>query len=111
MNKMNPQTPKENLTQIERRKALAIAYEKVWSILANRNRIEILFKLCEGEQNWSDLMFSLQINPRSLSSHLKFLQDYEIVNKNDKKYHLTELGKEICELNFFKPEYLSFDLS
>ena len=102
---------KKNLEQIQKSKTLAIAYETVWKILANRNRIEILFKLCESEQNWSDLMFSLQINPRSLSAHLKFLQEYEIIKKNGKKYYLTEIGEQICELNFFKPEYLSLTTS
>lgn len=88
------------MKQIQRRKALAIAYETVWKILANRNRLEILFKLCESEQHFSDLMYSLQINPRSLSAHLKFLQEYEIVEKDGRIYSLTELGMKICELDF-----------
>ena len=103
---MITETKKESLDGIQKRKALAIAYETVWSVLGNRNRIEILFKLCESEQSWSDLMFSLQINPRSLSAHLKYLQEYKIVMKQDKDYMLTDLGEKICEMNFFNPKKL-----
>lgn len=103
---MIAETKKETLEEIKKRKALAIAYETVWNILGNRNRIEILFKLCESEQSWSDLMFSLQINPRSLSAHLKYLQENEVVIKKDKAYLLTDLGKKICKMNFFKPSNL-----
>ena len=90
----------ENIDEIQTKKALTIAHKTVWSVLANKNRVEILFKLCESELSWSDLMFSLKINPRSLSSHLKYLQEYEIVRKNDKNYSLTDIGEKLCELNF-----------
>jgi predicted transcriptional regulator len=43
----------------------------------------------------------LTLNPKLLRDHLNYLIRYEIVNKEDKIYQLTKLGKELCELNFF----------
>lgn len=103
---MNPQQNQIISEKVKNRKALAIALENVWQVLGNRNRIEILFNLCDSEQTWSELMFSLQMNPRTLSLHLKYLQEYDIVSKHDDKYKLTSMGEKICELNFIKPEVL-----
>ena len=109
--KMSLKTPKRitkkkklNNEDIANRKALALSYETVWKVLANRNRVEILFLLCESDKSWSDLMYTIMINPRSLSAHLRYLKEYNIVTKNEKNYGLTEFGKRICELNFFNPK-------
>lgn len=96
-----------NEPEIAKKRDLVIAHKTIWEILANRNRVEILYKLYESELNWSGLMFSLRINPRALSSHLKSLQEYQAVDKNKKKYRLTETGKKVCELKLKK--HLDFD--
>ena len=101
-------TNKKTLNQddIANRKATALAHVTVWNVLGNENRLRILFMLCDSTQSWSDLMYTLKINPRSLSAHLRYLQQNEIVAKNGKDYSLTEFGNRICELNFFNPKYL-----
>jgi len=50
----------------------------------------------------SDLMFSLKINPKSLSSHLNFLIEYQMVEKDNGDYIITEFGREVCELRMFE---------
>lgn len=81
-------------------RALIISQKTIWKTLSNVNRINILYKLYEGDQIWSDLMFSLRINPKSLRDHLNFLEEYNMVTKNDGVYSLTDFGKEVCELKF-----------
>ena len=82
--------------------AFAIAQKTIWKTLSNENRIKILYKLYEGDSTWSDLMFTLKINPKSLSNHLNFLIEYEMVEKRDGEYSLTEFGREVCELRIFE---------
>lgn len=83
-------------------KAFTIAQKTIWKTLSNENRIKILYKLYEVDSTWSGLMFSLKINPKSLSSHLNFLIEYQMVDKNNGDYSITEFGREVCELRIFE---------
>jgi len=90
------------MIELEELKAFAIAQRTIWRTLSNESRVKILYKLYEGDSTWSDLMFSLKINPKSLSSHLNFLIEYQMVEKNNGDYTLTEFGGEVCELRVFE---------
>lgn len=79
----------------------AIAQKTIWKTLSNENRINILYKLYEGTASWSDLMFSLKINPKSLNSHLNFLMEHLMVEKTNGHYGITNFGKEVCEMRIF----------
>ena len=77
-----------------------IAKETVFKTLSNRNRIEIISRLYDSDMTWSKLMFDVRVNPKSLRDHLNYLIEKKIVEKKEKKYSLTELGRDICELEF-----------
>lgn len=73
----------------------------MFKLLSNKNRIEILYNLYESSKSWSELQSCLNMNPKLLRDHLRYLIRYEIVKKEDNIYVLTDLGKGLCELNFF----------
>lgn len=81
-------------------------YNFIFKTLANRHRVNIIYKLYEGIATFSQLMFDLRINPRSLSAHLKYFKAENIVQKNEKDYELTERGRRICRLDHFNIEKL-----
>ena len=91
--------------QIQERKKLAKSYETLWKTLANHNRIEILFALCESDYTFSNLMYTIRLNPRSLSSHLKYLKQENIIDQEGKIYSLTQLGEKICLLTFLNDDF------
>ena len=91
---------KKNQETIEILKAFIIERREIWKIIGNENRINILYGLYERDQTWSELMFSLRINPKALRDHLHYLINYKMVFKNDGFYSLTKLGRNICELRF-----------
>jgi len=46
-------------------------------------------------------MFNLKINPKSLSNHLNYLIEYQMVEKKNDGYGITAFGREVCELKIF----------
>lgn len=82
-------------------KAFAIAQNTIWKTLGNENRVKILYALYESDLSWSDLMFNLKINPKSLSGHLNHLIEYQMVEKKEGNYGITPFGREVCELRIF----------
>ena len=73
----------------------------MFKLLSNKNRIKILYSLYGFNQSWSELYDALRMNPKLLRDHLNFLIRYEIVEKENKIYKLTNFGRGLCELNFF----------
>ncbi len=88
--------------------ALATARVTLFKLLSNKNRIKILYRLYESNQNWSSMYDSTRMNPKLLRDHLNYLIRYEIVEKENNLYKLTPFGRSLCELNFFiKPNDIS----
>jgi len=75
---------------------------ELWKLLGQEARIKILYHLYEGPASWSDLMYSNEINPKSLSSHLTQLIEYDLVRKtSDGYYRITGKGQDVCSLRVF----------
>ncbi len=76
----------------------------VWRTLANGNERRILFAVVERQrpQRFSDLMYDLKLNPRSLSDALKRLQKRGFVMKVERKYTCTPAARDITDGTFFK---------
>ena len=85
---------------------ILIKYKVIWEILVNEHRVNIIFELLKKPSTWSELMYDLRLNPRSLAIHLNYLQTNGIVTKDKKKYALTERGQAICNLEFINEEEL-----
>ena len=81
-------------------------YRAIWKALANENRLRILQSLSEEDSTFSNLMYSLRMNPRSLTSHLKWLRRHGFVSKEEKLYKLTEAGTALYKLEFLNFEKL-----
>jgi DNA-binding HxlR family transcriptional regulator len=92
----------ETKISLKELKAFAIAQREIWKTLSNKNRIEILYELYKGKSTWSELMFNLKINPKSLNNHLKYLIRLKMVEKTIGFYKITDFGKEVCELKIFE---------
>lgn len=88
---------------VKKRKEIlkGVAKSKVilFKLLGNENRIEILYELYESNKTWTELNNELQMNPKLMRDHLNYLIRYKIVEKKDNIYSLTDLGKDICDLN------------
>lgn len=71
-------------------------YVAVLKAFANGTRLHIIQQLLEKPRTWTQLMFELKLNPKSLRDHLKILQDTGIVTVNKPHgYKMTEVGKEL----------------
>ena len=88
-----------------------LAYSWVWQILVNHNRLKIIDYLSKQRSRWTDMLFDTRLNPRTLSTHLKFLIDHRIVVKRDKHYCLTSLGEKLSHFNFIDFDKLKKDLA
>jgi len=80
-------------------KGVAKAKATIFKLLGNQNRIEILYELYESDKTWTELNNELHMNPKLMRDHLNYLIRYEIVEKRDNIYSLTDLGRDMCELN------------
>lgn len=68
--------------------------------LANEARLSILHKLHERSLTWTELIFQLRINPKSLRDHLNFLRKSGLVKKKEPVgFELTDAGKAFIELS------------
>ena len=68
--------------------------------LANEARLSILYRLHEGSLTWTQLIFQLRMNPKSLRDHLDFLRRSGLVKKREPVgFELTEAGKAFVELS------------
>lgn len=68
--------------------------------LANGTRLEIIYALYDSPKTWTELLFKLQINPKSLRDHLEYLRKSGLVKKSDPTgFELTEACKTFIELS------------
>jgi len=71
--------------------------------LANETRLSILYSLNEKPKTWTDLLFELQINPKSLRDHLAFLRKSGLVKRSDPEgFELTEAAEAFLKLSLEK---------
>jgi DNA-binding HxlR family transcriptional regulator len=68
--------------------------------LANERRLQILNMLYTQSKTWTELMFGLEINPKSLRDNLMYLRKCELVKKREPVgFELTEAGQAVMELS------------
>jgi predicted transcriptional regulator len=68
--------------------------------LANETRLRILYSLYQRPKTWTELMFELKLNPKSLRDNLLYLRNSHLVQKRKPKgFELTEAGKAVMELS------------
>lgn len=70
----------------------------VFYAIASENRLKVIKELEKGPKTWSELMFSLKMNPRILDESLKKLMKAGIIIKKSGKYRLTGLGDYILQI-------------
>jgi DNA-binding transcriptional ArsR family regulator len=85
-----------NKMQIE--KKTVTAYTIMMKALANETRLSILHSLHEKPKTWTELLFELKINPKSLRDHLGYLRKSGLVKRSKPSgFELSEAGKEFIE--------------
>ena len=71
--------------------------------LSNENRIDILHSLHESPKTWTEMLFELQMNPKSLRDHLAYLRNSGLVRKSDPiGFEITDAGRALIELSLEK---------
>lgn len=76
------------------------AYTVMMKVLANETRLSILYALNDKPKKWTDLLFELKINPKSLRDHLAYLRKSGLVRKSDPVgFELTEAARAFIELS------------
>ena len=66
--------------------------------LSNETRLDILYSLHEKPKTWTDLLFGLKINPKSLRDHLEYLRKSGLVKKREPVgFELTDAAKAFIE--------------
>lgn len=60
----------------------------------------MLHSLHEKPKNWTELLFELQINPKSLRDHLAYLRKSGLIKKSDSiGFEITDAGRAFIELS------------
>ena len=81
-------------------KATIRAYQTMMKALSNENRLEIMHSLHDKPKTWTELLFELQINPKSLRDHLSFLKKSGLIKKKEPiGFELTGAGRAFIELS------------
>ena len=76
------------------------AYAVILKAVSNATRLNILCSLYEEPKTWTELIFELKVNPKSLRDHLIFLRNAGLVKKRKEKgFELTTAGKTFIELS------------
>ena len=76
------------------------AVASVMQIVANENRLRILVALQERPKTWTELMFELKMNPKTLEHHLVFLRKNGLVGENKPHgFRLTEAGQTFMRMS------------
>lgn len=79
------------------------AYTMMMKALANETRLSILYSLKKKPKKWTDLLFELKINPKSLRDHLAYLRKTGLVRKSDPVgFELTEAARAFIDLSLEK---------
>ena len=80
----------------ERIKALAL----VLRAISHETRLKIMNLLNAAPKTWTQMQLELQINPKSLRDHLKYLVDRELVKKVEPiGFELSHVGNLILEIS------------
>jgi predicted transcriptional regulator len=75
-------------------------YTVILKAVSNPTRLNILYSLYEKPKTWTELIFELEVNPKSLRDHLVFLRKARLVKKGKSKgFELTTAGKTFIELS------------
>lgn len=83
----------------EEQKAIDVM-ETMLRMLANKNRINILYALLERAKTWTELIFELRMNPKTLKHHLDYLRREKLVTENEPQgFRLTEGGRAFMVLS------------
>jgi DNA-binding transcriptional ArsR family regulator len=84
--------------QIE--KEAVAAYTIMMRALANETRLNILRSLYDGKKTWTELLFELEVNPKSLRDHLGYLRKSGLVKRSrETGFELTEAGRAFMQLS------------
>ena len=76
------------------------AYTLMMKALANETRLSILHSLDEKPKTWTELLFELKVNPKSLRDHLAYLRKSGLVRRSEPEgFELTEAAKAFIELS------------
>jgi len=67
--------------------------------IGNHNRLKIVMYCSEEPRRFSDIIFSLKLNPASFKFHAKVLMECDLIKKVKRGVYLTtELGNIFLEL-------------
>lgn len=68
--------------------------------LANETRLNIVNSLNNKPKTWTELLFELKVNPKSLRDHLAYLRRSGLVKKSEPHgFELTEAGRAFMQLS------------
>lgn len=84
--------------QIE--KKVVNAYTLMMKALASETRLSILHSLDEKPKTWTELLFELRINPKSLRDHLAYLRKSGLVRRSDPDgFELTKAAEAFIRMS------------
>jgi len=84
--------------EIEEKTIAAVA--TMMRMLSNENRVRILYALHEKPKTWTELIFELKMNPKTLGHHLDYLREKRIVAENKPQgFKLTKAGRTFMEMS------------
>lgn len=88
-------------------------YEEKVSILkalGNKTRLMMLYILFGDSRTWTELLFKLQINPKSVRDHLVILRKNGLVQKSEPVgFEITEKGKLVVETVLHSLDRICFE--
>lgn len=70
---------------------------RISSALAHMTRLEILDLLRNRAHGFNELKKELELNPNTLSFHIRTLREVELIVENEAGYNLTDLGRRTFE--------------
>jgi len=92
--------------EMDMEKKMMRAVASMMRALGNETRLNILYRLYEGPKTWTELIFELSLNPKSLRDHLSYLIENGLVEKTKPVgFGLTDPANEFLESTL--PEIIS----
>ena len=80
------------------KKEVIKAYKLMMKALSHESRLDILYSLYEKPKTWTELLFELKINPKSLRDHLNYLKKSGLVRKGETVgFELTDAAKAFID--------------
>ncbi|MEM1670492.1 MAG: ArsR family transcriptional regulator [Archaeoglobaceae archaeon] len=71
-------------------------HQKFLKVISRNGVSDILFSLEKNPRRFSQLMFETKLNPGILDRHLKALMEFNLVQKNSETYELTDTGRRLA---------------